>query len=147
MFNKRTNNSKDNFETPDYLFNQLNARYNFTHDVSCNYENSKCGYGFDKTSDGLKQSWKDYRVFCNPPFSNKKEWIEKAKYEVENGCPIVCMILPCTMETLRDTEGYFQEILPYRVSFIDPETKKEKKGNNHGTVIVHFYSKIKRGAI
>lgn len=36
------------------------------------------------------------------------------------------------------------EILNGRVSFIDPETGEEKKGNNSGTIIVYFKERITR---
>lgn len=145
VFNTRTENSKDDLETPDYLFEQLDDRYNFSIDVACTMGNSKVIH-YGMLYDGLKDSWAGHRVFCNPPYKNKKEWIRKAIYEVEEGdCPLCIMILPCTMEVLRDTKDYHQEILSYRVSFIDPETKKPMKGNNAGTVIIHFWKKITRG--
>lgn len=88
------------------------------------------------------------RAFCNPPFSQKAEFIEKAHKEVQAGnCPICVMILPLnSMDTKvwhEIIEGrYHYEILKGRISFIDPETKQPRKGNNSGTVIVYFKKRI-----
>ena len=146
----------DEFETPDYIYQQLNAIFNFNFDVACNTTNCKCatqilleryfpnGINFD----GLKENWSTLRCFCNPPFSNKADWIKKADYEVQNNnCPICVMILPLNcMDTKvwhKIIEGkYHYEILKGRIAFIDPETKQPKKGNNSGTVIVYFKKRI-----
>lgn len=142
----------DNFETPDSLYDQLNSIFKFTVDVACTLSNCKCKRGFyiDNGFDGLEESWENERVFCNPPFSNKLGWIKKAHNAVQNeGCPICVMILP---SNCMDGDAFQTYIYPYyhfeilrgRVSFIDPETKKPKKGNNSGTVIVYFKKKIER---
>lgn len=45
--------------------------------------------------DGLAQSWRDERVWCNPPYSNIVAWVEKAREEMEcNCCESVTMLLP-----------------------------------------------------
>jgi len=133
----------DLWETPQNLFNALNEKFNFEIDAACDFNNMKCGRGFDENSNGLIQDWHG-RTFCNPPYSQKKEWIKKAIYEVENnGCPLVVMILPCTMECIREIKHYKYDVLNKRVSFIVPETKKPTKGNRTGTIIVYFWSDIK----
>lgn len=78
---------QDGFETPRFLYKQLADVFNFTHDAACTFDNclSPCGFYFDKGFDGLKEAWADKRIFCNPPFSGKAKWIEKAVAEVERG--------------------------------------------------------------
>ena len=138
----------DNFETPDYIFNQLNAIYDFTFDVACNESNCKCPYGYDENWNALSDASWFGRCFCNPPFSKKAEFIRKADHEVQSKhCAICVMILPLNcMDTKiwHDViEGrYHYEILKGRIAFIDPETQKPKKGNNSGTVIVYFKKRI-----
>ena len=81
----------DNFQTPEHIFRQLNRVFAFTHDVACCTFNKLChnGFCFDLKDNALEASWEDMRCFCNPPFSNKSEWIKKADYEVRNNnCPI-----------------------------------------------------------
>ena len=67
----------DLWETPTWLFNELNSEFNFNWDLSANKLNSKvseeCFFG--ETDDALKQSWNiqgldsNTRAFCNPPYS------------------------------------------------------------------------------
>ena len=140
----------DCFETPQYIFDQLNNIFNFEIDVACNSDNKLCPKGFyhDLGFDSLIEKWQG-RCFCNSPFSQKAEFIRKADEEIKNGnCPICVMILPSNcMDTKIWHEiierKYHYEVLQGRISFIDPETKEAKKGNNSGTVIVFFKNTIK----
>lgn len=142
----------DDFETPEHLFEQLNSIFKFTVDAACTLSNCQCkrGFFFDNGFNGLEESWESERVFCNPPFSNKADWIRKAHNEVQyNGCPICVMILPTNCMESESFQkyvyhNYFFEILKGRVSFIDPQTKQPKSGNNSGTVIVYFKKRIER---
>lgn len=151
MIMNQKGKGNDNFQTPLFVFEQLNKIFNFTHDIACCTFNKLCPNGiyYDLGNDALKTSWGGVRAFCNPPFSKKAEFIEKAYNEVINGsCPICVMILPLnSMDTKawhKFIEGkFYYEILEGRISFIDPETKKPKTGNNSGTVIVYFKKKIK----
>lgn len=142
----------DNFRTPDHVFNQLNSIFNFTLDAACTFEDCKCSKGFyhDEGIDALKISWGGERVFCNPPFSQKAAFIEKAYNEVINGdCPICVMVLPSNCQDSKAFQSFikknfFYETLSGRVAFIDPETKQPMKGNNSGTTIVYFKKDITR---
>lgn len=135
---------QDDFQTPNYIFKQLQDIFNFTADAACTQENKLCEIGF---TDGLNQHWGYHRVFCNPPFSAKKAWIEKAHKEVSLGtCPVCVMILPVnSMDSDPWHEfiygKYLYQILHGRIAFIDPVTQKPKKGNPSGTAIVYFMRK------
>ena len=136
----------DEFETPDYIFKQLDNIFNFQIDLACTLLNRKCDISFEDSLSGAS-FWLG-RCFCNPPFSKKAEFIRKAHAQVQGGwCPICVMILPLnSMDTKvwhEVIEGrYHYEILKGRIAFIDPETKQQKKGNNSGTVIVYFKKRI-----
>ena len=138
----------DYFETPDYIFNQLNEIFNFNMDVACNEHNTKVKDCFiTESENSLLTDWGKHRCFCNPPFSKKAEFIKKADKEIKNGCPICVMILPLNcMDTKVWHEvienKYHYEVLKGRIAFIDPSTKLSRKGNNSGTVIVYFKKKI-----
>lgn len=87
----------DNFRTPQRLYDQLDKIFNFTLDAACTKEDCKAPRGLyhDEGVDALACSWGGERVFCNPPFSKKAEFIAKAYNEVINGeCPVVVMVLP-----------------------------------------------------
>ena len=90
--------SKSNeWETPQSLFDELNAEFHFTLDSCATKENTKCAKFFTKQEDGLKQSWENERVFMNPPYGgNTGKWIEKAWYSSMWGAIVVCLIVSST---------------------------------------------------
>ena len=92
-------NKSDEWETPDDLFNELNDKYNFTLDPASTKDNSKCEKFFTVEENGLIQSWEGERVFCNPPYSQVKDWAEKASKEAEKGTLIV-MLVPSRTDTI-----------------------------------------------
>jgi site-specific DNA-methyltransferase (adenine-specific) len=142
----------DKMQTPRWLFNELNARFNFTLDAACDSGNALCHgrYAIDEGIDGLRLSWNGERVFCNPPFSNKGAWMAKAHHAVQReGCPLAVMVLPTnSMDSIPWHDyvygKYHYHVLSGRVSFIDPETGQPKKGNNSGTTIVYFMRPLTR---
>jgi hypothetical protein len=59
--------------------------------------------------DGLAQSWKGERVWCNPPYSQIAPWVEKAWAETD--ALVIVMLLPAN----RTEQGWWQEhVEPYR---------------------------------
>ena len=64
---------KDDWETPQWLFNQLDDEFHFTLDPCCTAENAKCRKYYTKAENGLEQDWKGETVFCNPPYSRGKK--------------------------------------------------------------------------
>jgi len=48
-------------------------------DVAASASNAKCKRFFDEQIDGLKQSWDNEVVWCNPPYKNVAQWIKKRK--------------------------------------------------------------------
>ena len=135
----------DLYRTPQWLFNQLNAQFAFTVDAAATKEDSKCDVYFN---DGLNSSWDSHRVFCNPPFSQKAAWMDKASYEVHlNNCPVCVMILPMCLDTKAFNEfidrKFYWRHLPYRISFLD-EDDQPVKGNVSGTIIVYMLKEIER---
>lgn len=102
------NPSVDNRETAPEFFAPLHDRFGFTLDVASLEHNSKLPRYFDPEADGLVQSWDGERVWCNPPYSNVRPWIEKAW---ASECPIIVMILPAN----RTEQGWWQDLVePYR---------------------------------
>lgn len=135
----------DYYETPLWFFNILNNRFNFTVDAAALKSNTKCERFFN---DGLTESWRDERVFCNPPFSKKKYWMEKAHNEVQNNnCSICVMLLPTNSMSSSFWHDYvfgkyYYEILNKRLFFIDPKTKEPAKEADSGLTVVYFMKKL-----
>jgi len=59
MIMNQKGKGQDCFETPDLVYQQLNAIFNFTHDAACTSENCKApnGFYFDKQDNGLVKEW------------------------------------------------------------------------------------------
>jgi phage N-6-adenine-methyltransferase len=142
----------DTFRTPHSLYAQLDAIFNFTLDAACTRNDCKApaGFYFDEGIDALTIPWGKNRVFCNPPFSRKAEFIAKAYEEVINGeCPIVVMILPLNCQSSAVFQKYvkknfYYETLQGRIQFIHPGSGESMQGNTTGTTIVYFKKDITR---
>lgn len=97
----------EEWATPQALFDELNAEFNFTLDPCATEENHKCEKFFTKEQNGLLQSWKGERVFCNPPYGRAiSAWVKKASDEVMTGGGIVVMLIPARTDT-----AYFHDYI------------------------------------
>ena len=81
------------WETPQELFDRLNAQYHFETDVCATAENAKCGKFYTKEQDGLKQDWGGV-CWMNPPYGKEiGKWMEKAYTESRTaGATVVCLV-------------------------------------------------------
>ena len=81
--------NKDDWETPQDLFDKLNETYHFGVDVASTHDNAKCDVHFTIEEDGLSQEWDGYGVvWCNPPYGRvSPKWIEKMAKEAAGGGP------------------------------------------------------------
>ena len=87
---------KDDWETPHKLYAALHNEFDFELDPCCSPENKKCDIYI--TTDGLTEDWLGKRVFCNPPYSNLKEWVAKCHAESLRGS-LVVMLIPARTDT------------------------------------------------
>jgi site-specific DNA-methyltransferase (adenine-specific) len=102
--------------TPKEFFNVLNAEFNFTLDPCATAKNAKCAKFFTKEENGLLQSWKGERVFCNPPYGKEiSAWVKKCYKESQNGAEIVVMLIPARTDTRFFHEYIYQK---HEVRFI-----------------------------
>lgn len=137
--------------TPGWLFAELNQKHGpFTVDVAANARNAKCARFYDRSSDGLSQSWRGEVVWCNPPYSDIGAWVAKALHEVfANGCVRAVLLLPANrteqqwwqaqIEPCRDRgRGVSTENLPRRINFGTPENPEGKYNSSapFGCVVV-----------
>lgn len=85
--------NKDDWCTPQDLFDKLNEEFHFDLDAAASDINTKCPRYFTKETDGLKNSWGGVTVFCNPPYGrNVIQWVRKAVVEAECGATVVMLI-------------------------------------------------------
>lgn len=88
------------WETPQWLFNDLDAQWDFTLDPCATPENAKCSLYYTKEDDGLTKDWSGHRVFLNPPYGRSiGKWVKKAYEESLKGAVVVCL-LPSRTDTL-----------------------------------------------
>jgi phage N-6-adenine-methyltransferase len=120
----------DRGTTPE-VFDPINARFDFTVDVAAAAHNAKVPRFYTINDDGLAQDWTGERVWCNPPYSDVRPWVEKAH---ASGAEVVVMILPANrtdqawwqdlVEPYRDRPGGVRcEFLRGRIRFIKPGQK------------------------
>ncbi len=70
---------KNDWATPQALFDELNAEFHFTLDPCATPETAKCTKFYTEEDNGLVQDWTGETVFCNPPYSDQQqtEWVRK----------------------------------------------------------------------
>lgn len=111
-YQRRTEHSKDDWETPDELFNPLNKVYQFNLDVAANEKNSKCvnflREAFISKWD-IPGSTTETRIWCNPPFSMKEDFLDRAlMYRQKVGH--IMFLLP---NNSRETAWWNELVVPY----------------------------------
>ena len=77
MNNCMFSSNKQDWETPQWLFDELNQEFHFTLDVCANKKNHKCKKYFDESIDGLKQNWENETIWCNPPYRKENRRLGK----------------------------------------------------------------------
>lgn len=97
---------KDNWGTPQDLFDSLNKEFGFTLDPCADEHNHKCEKYYTIEQDGLKQDWSGETVFCNPPYSKQTKtnpgqimWVKKCYEESLKGNTVV-MLIPARTDTI-----------------------------------------------
>jgi len=88
--NAATERSQE-WETPKWLFDQLNDEFKFTVDAAATAANTKLPRFWTEAEDGLAQSWLGERVFVNPPYNEIAAWAGKASFYT---AALVVMIAP-----------------------------------------------------
>jgi phage N-6-adenine-methyltransferase len=130
----------DDRGTTTETFGPLHKRFGFTLDVAAAPHNAKCARYFTREDDGLAQSWKGERVWCNPPYSDIRAWVEKAWHEWYLGAASIVMLLPANrteqgwwqdlVEPNRSNEGpFYVEFLRGRLRFDRPQAVIGPKGD------------------
>lgn len=89
----------DEWPTPRYVFDKLDAEFSFELDVCATDDNHKCARYFTKEIDGLKQEWKGV-CWMNPPYGRTiGQWIRKAYESSMGGGTIVVCLIPARTDT------------------------------------------------
>jgi phage N-6-adenine-methyltransferase len=107
----------DDRGTDQAFFDATSERFGgFTLDVAAAPHNAKCDDYLTREDDGLSKDWLTQsgagRVWCNPPYSNIRAWVEKAHEQwTEGHAELIVMLLPAN----RVEQRWWQELVePYR---------------------------------
>jgi hypothetical protein len=131
----RNLDSRDDWKTPTFLYDELNKEFNFNFDPC----------PINPTFDGLTIEWKE-RNFINPPYSRKsKESFIKKAYEESKKGKLCVMLLPVSTSTIIFHEYIYNKaeirFLKGRVHFIGINTFGQAVTNKcgmHDSMLVIF---------
>lgn len=123
------------WETPQYLFDELNKEFNFNFDPCATKENAKCKYYCTKEENGLDRDWDGYRIFCNPPYgTDTPKWVKKAS-EAKDGT--VVLLIPARTDT-----KYFHQYIYHKAEIRFIRGRIKFVGNQKGSGSAPFPSMI-----
>lgn len=98
----------DDRRTPRSLFDPLNEEFGFDLDAASSHDNALTCAHYTLEKSGLENPWFG-SVWCNPPYSDIRPWVEKAQTEIERpyGPASVVMLLPAN----RTEQGWWQDVI------------------------------------
>lgn len=149
---------RDRTRTPEWLFQAINAEFNFCLDAAALPETALCERYITPQIDSLAVDWGDFIspvarspfVWLNPPYSNILPWIKKCQQEQQNWIGSVVLVPEDSTSEwwpgndcseIRRIIGYYDEKGKWksgRINFINAETGEEIKGNNKGSNLLIF---------
>lgn len=139
----------DQWATPQKLFDELNAEFQFDLDVAADETNSKCARYFTEEQNGLDQDWSGARIWCNPPYGRIiADFIAKGHDAVRDGhSPLAVYLVPVRS----DTKWFHEYVLPAvaegwaEIRFIKGRVKfgDAKVGAPFPSCVIVFVSPVK----
>lgn len=112
--------ASEEWETPKWLFDELDNEFHFNLDPCASRGNAKCERYFTKEDDGLTQDWEGI-VFVNSPYGRAiGNWVRKAytSAAVARTATVVCLIPART-----DTRWWWEFVSKGEVRFIKGRLK------------------------
>ncbi|MBO0441497.1 DNA N-6-adenine-methyltransferase [Candidatus Enterococcus ikei] len=122
---------KQDWETPQYLYEQLDSQYHFDLDAAASHSNAKAPKYFTEEDDALQQDWGLYNsIFCNPPYSTKmqNEFVKKAYETYKKHNNTIVLLIPARTGTWRWHKYIFGKA---RIDFLEGRLHFETNGNRH----------------
>lgn len=120
--------NKDDWETPQDLFDKLNKKYKFSWDLAASSENHKVNNYFSEEDNSLVKPWHSLggALWLNLPYGRKIGlWVKKAYEEsLETDSPIV-LLIPARTDT-----SYWHDYIfgKAHIKFIRGRIKFERNG-------------------
>ena len=125
---------KDDWETPQSLFDKLHEHFHFTLDAAASDSNHKLPRYYTKETDGLAQDWGGERVFCNPPYGNVETglWTQKCWEEAQKPNTLVVLLIPARTDR-KSFHDFIYNKPGVTVHFLKGRLKFEDRGQSVGT--------------
>lgn len=118
--------NKQDWETPQALFDELDSVFHFTLDPCSTHENAKCERHYTVDEDGLTQSWEGETVFCNPPYDRaSKHWLRKCAEEARHAKVVALLPARTDVAAFHD---YIYKRENVRIAFVRGRIKFEVGG-------------------
>lgn len=137
---------KDSWRTPEKLIEEFREALGKIHTdpaTDCETKIGSC-FNYTKEVDGLLQPWYG-NILCNPPFTQKSDWLRKAVKEVKRGnAKTIVFLTPDGTGAKGWWHKYIAEhstIICFtkgRVNYVDPETDEVINGVGYNTAISIF---------
>jgi phage N-6-adenine-methyltransferase len=116
---------KQDWATPQALFDTLNDEFGFEIDVCATPKNAKCERYFTPETDGLSQQWSG-TCWMNPPYGRQiLKWMKKAVESANKGATVVCLVPART-----DTKWWHEYAEQGEVRFLQGRLKFEGSKNS-----------------
>ena len=144
--------STQNYATPARYVRALEDELGrpFALDVCAEAWNAKAERYLDVQANGLTSPWSPLN-FCNPPYDNQQAWLARAAWWSETHGHTSACLVRASIDTrywfrlvvLRATCDFFFGRIPY----IDPVTRKEKRGSTFASAVVLYGPQFEPGVV
>ena len=140
--------ANDNWATPQAVYDNLNAEFDFCADVAASKDNHKHKNYWTKEGDALSMNWHSFvptgYVWCNPPYSDISPWVDKAIEAQAKGLGTVMLVMADpSVKWFAKAQKYATEIrfvTEGRIAFLNDGVPQS--GNNKGSVFFIFAPKM-----
>lgn len=96
---------KQDWETPQEFFDNLNNEFDFELDAFASDKNAKCKHFFTERDDSFQQDWTKYKsIFINPPYTSnvQDEVLKKINDTISsNWRGVIVLLIPARTDTKR----------------------------------------------
>ena len=129
--------------TPPALLAILDSQYRFSHHPDGSIiDVCPIDWDPDTHANGLEIDWPP-STYCNPPYTNVCDWVQKASIEARKGCKVVMLLNAATDSAwyhayVWQQPGVEVRFLRGRVPFVDPENPKYRVANPSPSMLVIF---------
>lgn len=138
----------EEWETPSYIFDPLEAEFHFTLDAAASELNHKCEKYISREQNALNpncdwvaQAGFGRTVWLNPPYGrNIGAWMAKAKRTAQLGCPVVCLVHARTDTKWFHSYCYNQSDVCVEMRFIKGRVKFMRDGASSRSMSAPFPS-------